>query len=84
MQRRFALVLGTIAFALVISRAVLRGELATEALPQAIIALMMFAAMGSGFGWIAEYLVRQDTETRYRAKVAWYRRQLENQSTEQL
>jgi len=82
MHRRYALTLGCIAFAMVACRGAFRGEPASDALPDAIIALVMFAIMGGIAGAIADHLVKQDTETRYRQRVAWYRSRLEEQSAE--
>jgi Flp pilus assembly pilin Flp len=82
MHRRYALTLGCIAFAMVACRGALRGEVVSDVIPQAIIALVMFAIMGGISGAIADHLVKQDTETRYRQRVAWYRSRLEEQSVE--
>ncbi len=82
MHRRYALTLGCIAFAMVTCRGAFRGEPASDAIPHAIIALVMFAIMGGIAGAIADHLVKQDTETRYRQRVAWYRSRLEEQSAE--
>lgn len=82
MHRRYALTLGAIAFAMVACRGAIRGEIVADVIPEAIIALVMFAIMGGVSGAIADHLVRQDTELRYRQRVAWYRSRLEEQSAE--
>jgi len=81
MHRRYALSLSTIAFALVVCRGAFRGEIVSDVLPEAIIALVIFAILGGISGAIADHLVKQDTESRYRQRVAWYRSRLEEQST---
>ncbi len=82
MHRRYALTLGAIAFAMVACRGAIGGEIVAVVIPEAIIALVMFAIMGGAAGAIADHLVRQDTEVRYRQRVAWYRSRLEKQSAE--
>jgi Flp pilus assembly pilin Flp len=82
MHRRYALTLGCIAFAMVACRGAVRGEIVSDVIPQAIIALVMFAIMGGISGAIADHLVKQDTESRYRQRVAWYRSRLEERSAE--
>ncbi len=82
MHRRYALTLGCIAFAIVACRGAFRGEIVSDVIPQAIIALVMFAIMGGISGAIADHLVKQDTEARYRQRVAWYRSRLDEQSAE--
>ncbi len=82
MHRRYALSLGTIAFALVTTRGAIRGEVVSESVVEAVIALVVFAIIGGIAGAIADYLVKQDLEDRYRRRVAWYREGLEQQSAE--
>lgn len=82
MHRRYALSLGSVAFALVTVRGALGGEVVSEVMVQAIVAMVMFAMMGGVAGAIADYLVKQDLEDRYRRRVDWYREGLEQQSAE--
>lgn len=83
MQRRYALALGSIAFALVLARGAVRGENISEVVCEAIIALVLFAAGGAVAGWVADYLLRQDIEARYRQRVAWYRAAIEQHDSPQ-
>jgi len=82
MHRSYALTLGCIAFAIVVCRGAIGGELVPDVIPQAIIALAVFSILGGISGAIADHLVKQDTELRYRQRVAWYRSRLEEQSAE--
>lgn len=82
MHRPYALSLGTVAFALVTARGALCGEPVGDAVPGAIVALVVFALAGGVAGRIADYLVRQDVETRYRRRVQWYRDAVAEQQTE--
>lgn len=63
--------------AMVSIRGAMRGELASEVAVEAIIALGLFAILGGIAGAIADYLVRDDLETRYRQRVAWFCEQQE-------
>jgi uncharacterized membrane protein len=82
MHRRYAFSLGAIAFALVTARGAIDGALVSEVVVKAIIALVVFAMVGGVAGAIADYLVKQDLEERYRRRVAWYREGLEQQSAD--
>jgi hypothetical protein len=39
----------------------------------AMVALLLFTAMGALAGWIAEYLIRDSLERSFRNRVDWYR-----------
>ena len=84
MHRRYALALGTVAFALVSCRGAARGEIASEVLAEAIAAMVAFAILGGISGAITDHLVKQDIEERYRQRVVWYRQRLEEQSAEKI
>ncbi|TWT83082.1 hypothetical protein CA13_45450 [Planctomycetes bacterium CA13] len=59
--------------ALVVVRGTLFGEFADQVAIEAIVALIVFAAIGWVAGWIADYLVRDAVEVAFRRRVDWYR-----------
>ena len=61
---------------LVVLRGAIRGELAGPVALEAIMAMMVFACVGSVAGWIADYLIRDALETLFRKRVDWYRQGL--------
>ncbi len=76
MSHSFAVSLGAIAMGLVVLRGAIRGGLADNVAMEAIVALLVFAAVGAVAGWIADYLVRDSLERKFRARVEWYRQGL--------
>ena len=76
MTRSYAASLGALAMALVVIRGAIRGELADAVAAEAIVAMLVFAMVGGVAGWIADYLVRDSMETRFRKRVEWYREEL--------
>ncbi|TWU42157.1 hypothetical protein Poly41_04530 [Novipirellula artificiosorum] len=75
--------------ALVVVRGALFGELADQVASEAIMALLVFTAIGWIAGWIADYLVRDAVEVSFRRRVDWYRQgvaesvRLENKPSEE-
>ena len=67
--------------ALVAVRGAIRHELAENVAVEAVMALVLFAILGGIAGAIADYLVRNDLETQYRRRVAWYCEQQEQHET---
>jgi hypothetical protein len=63
--------------AVVALRGAVQRELAADVAVEAIMALGLFAILGGIAGAIADYLVRNDLETQYRRRVAWYCEQQE-------
>lgn len=72
-MRGYAVSLGALAMGLVVLRGALFGQHAADVAIDAIIALVVFAAVGWVAGWIADFLVRDSTEQMFRARVDWYR-----------
>ncbi len=58
--------------ALVAIRGAMRGDVASDTVIDALMALVAFAILGMAAGAIMDYLIRQDVEDRYRRRVAWY------------
>ncbi len=58
-------------------RGAVQHELAADVAVEAIMALGLFAIFGGVAGAIADYLVRNDLESQYRRRVAWYCEQQE-------
>ena len=54
-------------------RGAILGEFASSVAQEAIIALVVFSGIGFVAGWIADYLIRDSLERKYRARVEWYR-----------
>ena len=63
--------------AVVALRGAIQHELASDVATEAIMALGLFAGFGGIAGAIADYLIRNDLETQYRRRVAWYCEQQE-------
>ena len=61
---------------LVVLRGAISGGLAASVAGEAIVAMIVFAGLGAVAGWIADYLVRDSLETRFRRRVDWYRQGL--------
>ena len=58
---------------LVVLRGVIHRELAINVAMEAIVSMLLFMGIGFVAGWIADYLVRDAVEQRFRARVSWYR-----------
>lgn len=76
MSRRYAVSLGALAMSLVVLRGAISGELAAAVAGEAIVAMVIFAAIGGVAGWIADYLVRDSLQILFRKRVDWYRQGL--------
>ncbi len=72
MHRSYALSLGALAMALVAIRGAMNGDLASETVINALMALLAYSILGMAAGAIMDYLIRQDVEDRYRRRVAWF------------
>ncbi len=59
---------------LVVLRGAIQGEPAGSVAKEAIIAQLIFTAIGSLAGWIADYLVRDSLEREFRSRIDWYRK----------
>ncbi len=70
MGRRYAAVLGLLAFAAVLLRSIFAGSSAEAALEQAIVSLFGFAIVGAIGGWLAGWIVEDAIRTRLRAELA--------------
>ncbi len=57
-------------------RGAIMGEFASSAAQEAIVALVVFSGIGLVAGWIADYLIRDSLERKFRDRVEWYRRGL--------
>jgi tetrahydromethanopterin S-methyltransferase subunit C len=68
MGRTYAGILGPISFGTVIARALLDGMSAESALVTAAVALFVFAAIGYVVGILAERIVVEGIESRFRAQ----------------
>lgn len=55
-------------------RGAIWGQQIDSVAKDAMVALLLFAAIGSVAGWIAEYLIRDSLERSFRNRVDWYRR----------
>jgi len=82
-SRSYAASLGALAMSLVVFRGIVRGELADAVAAEAIVALVIFAAVGGVAGWIADYLIRDALETLFRKRVDWYRQALIEMASEE-
>ena len=76
MTRSYAIVLGSLAMGLVVFRGAIRGKLAGAVAVEAILVLMVFAAVGGAAGWIADYLIRDALRDLFKKRVDWYRQGL--------
>jgi len=74
--RSYAVSLGALAMGLVVFRGVILGEFAANVAKEAILALLVFSGVGAVAGWIADYLVRDATERKFRTRLEWYRQGL--------
>lgn len=72
MHRSYALSLGALAMALVAIRGAMKGDLASDTVITALMALIAYSVLGMAAGAIMDYLIRQDVEDRYRRRVAWF------------
>lgn len=61
---------------LVVLRGAASGELAAAVAGEAIVAMLVFAPVGGVAGWVADHLVRDSLERRFRGRVDWYRQGL--------
>jgi len=59
--------------AVVVLRGAIHGEPADLVTQEAIAMLVIFAGVGAITGWITDYLVRENVESRFRKRVEWYR-----------
>ena len=70
MARPYAVSLGAIALGIIAVRGAISGDLASSALVQGLIGMVVFGGIGYFIGAIADYLVRQAVELRFRERVA--------------
>ena len=54
-------------------RGAILGEFASSVAQEAIMALVVFSGIGFVAGWIADYLIRDSLERKFRDRVEWYR-----------
>ena len=59
MARRFAAVLGLVAFAVIMTRGIARGGALETAIGDAVVILFLFTLVGAIAGWIAEMIVAE-------------------------
>ena len=64
-------------------RGAIMGEFASSVAQEAIIALVVFSGVGFVAGWIADYLIRDSVERKFRARVEWYREGLVDEGCEE-
>lgn len=67
MGRKYAGILGSLAFALVVARSLVTGRLGPESLWPAMAAMLVMAALGWLAGALAESLVSEAVRTRFAA-----------------
>ena len=77
MPRSFAATLSALAMALVAMRGAIGGEPVASVTAEAIVAMFVFAGIGYVAGWIADYLVRESLERKFRERIDWYQNGLE-------
>ncbi len=73
MLRGYAVSLGAVAMFVVAVRGAIGGQQIDSVAKDAMVALLLFTAMGAVAGWIAEYLIRDSLERAFRSRVDWYR-----------
>jgi hypothetical protein len=64
-------------------RGAIMGEFASSVAQEAIVALVVFSGVGLVAGWIADYLIRDSLESKFRARVEWYREGLVDEGGEE-
>ena len=57
-------------------RGVINRELASHVTMEAIVAMLLFMGIGFVAGWIADYLIRDAMEHKFRARMRWYRSEM--------
>ncbi len=70
MSRRYAAVLGLLAFATILARGIGAGGAWESVLSQAIAALVVFAIIGGIVGWLAERMIDDAIRSRLSAELA--------------
>jgi hypothetical protein len=70
MGRRYAAVLGLLAFATMLARGIADGGAWNAVLGPAIAALVVFATLGGTAGWLAEQMIDDDIRRRLSAELA--------------
>ncbi len=73
MLRRYALALGSLAFAVVTLRGAYRGESVSEVVTEAILMLVVFAIGGAIATGILEHLAKLEIESRCPGRIAQHR-----------
>ena len=63
--------------AIVVMRGAIGGEPIAAVTAEAIVAMVVFAGVGYVAGWIADHLVRESLERKFRERIDWYENGLE-------
>jgi hypothetical protein len=62
--------------AIVVLRGAVHGQPIDAVTAEAMVAMLVFAGVGYVAGWIADYLVRDSLEQKFRSRMDWYRKGL--------
>lgn len=62
-------------------RGAIWGQQIDSVAKDAMVALLLFTAMGAVAAWIAEYLIKDTLERAFRSRVDWYRQGIEDVAT---
>ncbi len=79
MSRAYAGVLGFLAFGVSVARGVADGQDAAAVLPNACLALLLFAAAGAAAGVMGDSLVKESVEKNLQLEIEAFRREAANQ-----
>ncbi len=78
MDRRLAVILGSIAFALVLGRGIGQAALAADVVREGLLAMLVFWCIGWIAGRIIDYLIQDSVETRFRQRLARYQSEVDS------